>query len=106
MKTKKPKCSAKTREGKRCKHPVASGSNRCVSHPRTPVPPVTPPVVYQKRNPIPKAPRSNIGKNHQYLKPLPCSIKQLVKTSKRGKRFTYRIAKSSGIRYKQYCRKS
>jgi len=36
------------------------------------------------------------------LKPLPCSIKSLIKISKKGKTFTFRRTES-GTRYKQYC---
>ena len=50
-----------------------------------------------------KARRSNIGRQHVFLKPLPCSIKSLLKRSDKGKVYTYRRT-ISGTRYKQYCR--
>lgn len=46
--------------------------------------------------------RSNKNGKHIILKPIPCSIKKLLKTSKKGKTFTYRRT-VSGTRYKQYC---
>ena len=47
--------------------------------------------------------RSNKNGIHIMLKPVPCSIKKLLKTSKNGKIFTYRRT-VSGKRYKQYCK--
>ena len=48
-------------------------------------------------------PRSNKNGSHVMLKPIPCLIKKLLKTSKTGKIFTYRRTES-GKRYKQYCK--
>ena len=102
----KPRCTGKTREGKRCKLPPMQGSTRCATHGQVSrtyinVLKVTP----QKQKSLTRRtnPRSNIGKHHQYLKPLPCSITSLLKRSKRNKIYTFRRAKSSGLRYKQYC---
>jgi len=47
--------------------------------------------------------RSNKNGTHIMLKPVPCSIKKLLKTSTKGKIFTYRRT-VSGKRYMQYCK--
>ena len=95
----KQRCTGITRDKKRCKLPSSKGSNRCAQHKISYVNAV------KKSAKLKKKPRSNIGKTHQYLYPLPCTITQLLKKSLKGKIYTFRKAKSSGIRYKQYCSK-
>ena len=101
----KQRCTGKTREGKRCKLPPLHGSTKCAAHgqvARTYLNAVrASPKVTKSRK---KALRSNISKQHQFLKPLPCTITKFLKRSDKGKIYTFRIAKSSGKRYKQYCK--
>ena len=103
------RCSGRTREGKRCRLPPLSGSTRCKAHGQVTQTWLN---VVKRNTPVQKMkstgkhkPRSNIGKKHRLLNPLPCYITQFLKTSKKKKIYTFRIAKSSGVRYKQYCKK-
>lgn len=102
----KLRCTGKTREGKRCKLPPMKDSTRCATHgqvSRTYLNALRVTTNKQKTLSRRQKARSNIGKQHQFLKPLPCTITSLLKRSKRNKIYIFRRAKSSGIRYKQYC---